>query len=68
MLFFFQPLFAFGLMMPFLITVSNCSFMAVFAAYANIKKYMIDPYYEEHPEERERDGGRHDEPIFIDQG
>ncbi len=40
-----------GSMLPFLITISLCSFMGMYAAWPNIKKYMVDPYYEKHPEE-----------------
>ncbi|MCL2773588.1 MAG: DUF624 domain-containing protein [Oscillospiraceae bacterium] len=57
----------FGIILPFFLAISNTSFMACFAAYPNIKKYMIDPYNADHP-----DGGDdykiEEEPIFIDRG
>ncbi len=39
---YFLPL---GGLLPFFITVALVSFMGTFAAYPNIKKIMIDPYY-----------------------
>lgn len=57
----FMPL---GIIMPFLITISLCSFIAVYCTYPNIKKIMIDPYYAE--------SGNNDddgiEPVFLDRG
>jgi len=53
-----------GLILPFFFLMSNGSFMTCFAAYPNIKKYMIDPYYMEHPEEKEPE--ILEEPIFLD--
>lgn len=53
-----------GMILPFFLLMSNGSFMACFAAYPMIKKYMIDPYYEEHPDEKEPE--IIDEPIFLD--
>lgn len=39
---YFLPL---GGLLPFFITVSLVSFIGIYAAYPNIKKIMIDPYY-----------------------
>jgi uncharacterized membrane protein YesL len=53
-----------GVLLPSFFLMSNCSFMTCFAAYPNIKKYMIDPYYQEHPEEKEPE--ILEEPIVLD--
>lgn len=37
---------------PLAILFSTLAYMKVFASYYKIKEVMIDPYYEEHPEER----------------
>lgn len=54
----FVPL---GVIIPFVILFSTCSYMAAYAAFPKIKQYMIDPYYEE----EETDDT---EPIFKDRG
>ncbi len=36
-----------GIILPFIITVSLCSFMAAYAAWPKIKEIMIDPYADE---------------------
>ena len=53
-----------GVILPFIITISLCSFIAVYCTYPNIKRIMIDPYYPEH----ENGDGEDEEPIFIDRG
>ena len=57
----------FGITLPFFFLVSNCSFAACFAAWANVKKYMIDPFYE-HKDGEKFDLKIDDEPVFIDRG
>ncbi len=52
-----------GAVLPFIITFGLGAFMAAFAAYAPIKKYMIDPYYEENPAE---EAPVKEEAIFSD--
>ncbi len=53
-----------GGILPFFITVSLVSFISTYAAWPNIKKIMIDPYYKsQSPETTEAD-----EPIFKDRG
>ncbi len=42
----------FAVAAPLAILLSAMSFIKVYAAYPKIKQYMIDPYLEEHPEER----------------
>ena len=58
----------FGIIAPFFIIISNGSFISCFAAYPNVKKYMIDPYYSEHPTKDKDELTIEDEPIFIDRG
>ncbi len=36
-----------GIILPFIITPSICSFVSVYCAYPKIKEIMIDPYYKE---------------------
>ncbi len=58
MLIVFLPI---GIILPFIIMLSTCAFMAAYAAYPKIKEIMIDPYYVEEEVEYE-------EPIFRDNG
>ena len=41
-----------GIMIPFLFLFSLLEFIGVYAAYPKIKEVLIDPYYEEHPDEK----------------
>ena len=36
-----QPL---GIVLPLVVTISNCAFMTTYAAWFKIKEIMIDPY------------------------
>jgi uncharacterized membrane protein YesL len=62
-----------GVTIPFFFIMAHCGFMACFAVYPNVKKYMIDPYYAE-KDEKGGKGGKDDkieieeEPVFIDRG
>jgi uncharacterized membrane protein YesL len=38
---------------PLTVLFSTASYIKVYAAYPKMKQYMIDPYYDEHPEEKE---------------
>lgn len=60
----FMPL---GIILPFVITVSFCSFIAIYCTYPVIKKIMIDPYYAESVSDR-KSLSDEDEPIFEDRG
>lgn len=59
-----------GLLVPFAVAAplamlfSTMAFMKVYAAFFKIKEIMIDPYYEEHPEEKP--SLPEDEPIMRD--
>ena len=54
----------FAVAAPLAILPAMMSYMKVYAAYPKIKQYMIDPYYEEHPEEAPVVPD--DEPIMVD--
>lgn len=51
-----------AIMLPAIITIALGSFMAIYASYPVIKKYMIDPYYPEQSDNIVED----DEPVFED--
>ncbi len=59
---YFLPL---GGLLPFFITVALTSFIGIYAAYPNIKKIMIDPYYKstDHIDDTPQDSS-----IFTDRG
>ena len=44
-----------GIIIPFTILFSLGGFMGTYAAYPKIKQIMIDPYYNDHPEEKPED-------------
>ena len=56
----------FGLMLPFVFTFGILQYIGVYAAYPVIEKYMIEPYYRDHPDELPEE--EEIEPIFTDQG
>lgn len=51
-----------GAVLPFIVTFALGAFMACFAAYGPIQSYMIDPYYENQPQEP----APQQEAIFTD--
>ena len=55
-----------GLILPGIFTISLLWFIGIYCTYPVIDKYMIEPYYEEHPEERPKEPD--EEPIFRDRG
>ena len=48
----FMPI---GIILPFIITPALCAFTSVYCAYPKIKEIMIDPYYKEVSEEKEKE-------------
>ena len=54
-----------GIALPLAIMFSAMAYMKVFAAYYEIKKKMIDPYYASHPEEFEAIESTDDEEIIM---
>ena len=73
-LFLFAMIYAYILLPQFTIVLicmfvfSFLTYLSVYCAYPVIKKYVIDPYYEEHPDERPEDPWSTDEKVFIDRG
>ncbi len=47
-------------------TFAFLTYIGVYCAYPVVKKYVIDPYYDEHPEERPEDPYELDEQVFAD--
>ena len=56
----------FGLLLPFVFTFGILVYIGVYAAYPVIEKYMIEPYYRDHPEELPEE--EEIEPVFTDRG
>ena len=56
-----------GIMLPIILTIAVLMFIAGYASYPVIKKYMIDPYYPDESESDE-DYSDDDEVIFEDRG
>jgi len=62
-IFMFLPQFA--IIMFFMFAISFLTYIGVYCAYPVLKKYVIDPYYDEHPEERP-DESFDDDAVFVD--
>lgn len=45
---------------------SLLTYIGIYCAYPVFKKYVVDPYYEEHPEERPQDPWASEEQVFVD--
>ncbi len=56
----------FGLLLPFALTFGLLHFIGVYCTYPIIDRYMIEPYYRDHPEERPQE--EEVEAIFEDHG
>jgi uncharacterized membrane protein YesL len=55
-----------GFMLPAILTVSFLWLIGIYCTYPVITKYMVDPYYEEHPQEKPEESK--EKPIFRDNG
>ena len=55
-----QPL---GIVLPLVVTISNCAFMSTYAAWFKIKQIMIDPYSNE-----ESDSSSKEEKHLLEEG
>lgn len=53
-----------GIVLPLVITLGALMTISAYTSYPVIKKYMIDPYYDEKGNEK----APADEPIFVDRG
>lgn len=60
------PQFTFILLCMFVF--SFLTYTGVYCAYPVLKKYVIDPYYEDHPDEMPDDPWATEERVFIDRG
>ena len=47
---------------------SLLTYIGVYCAYPVLKKYVIDPYYDQHPDERPEDPWATDGRVFVDRG
>lgn len=56
----------FTLVLILLFAVAFINLIGVYAAYPVVNKYVIEPYYEEHPEERPEDPWERTEKVFTD--
>lgn len=41
-----------GILLPFIFTISLINFIGIYCVYPIIVKYMVEPYYDEHPDEK----------------
>lgn len=72
----FAILFAYtSILLPQFAIVALCIFvfafltyLGIYCAYPVFKLYVIDPYYDEHPEERPEDPWATTESVFVDRG
>lgn len=60
--------FSVSLILPFVLTISVCGLISVYCAYPQIKKHMIDPYYESIGKTEDDEDEDDEEPVFVDQG
>ena len=73
-LFLFLLLYAYVLLPQFtfilicMFVFSFLTYLGVYCAYPILKKYVIDPYYEEHPDEMPDDPWATEERVFIHRG
>ena len=56
----------FAVALPLILMLAVCALMKVFASYFKVKELMIDPYYEEHPDERPSSPSEEEEVIMHD--
>ena len=59
---------SFGILLPFVIGFGLLNLIGVYCAYPIIDRYMIEPYYRDHPEERPGTDVEEIESIFTDRG
>ncbi len=58
----------FSIVLLCMFAFSFLTYIGVYCAYPIIKRYVIDPYYEDHPDERPEDPWSSNERVFIDRG
>ena len=57
-----------GIMLPLILTIGLLMFIAGYASYPVIKKYMILPFYPDYDKRPSDDDFEDDEPVFEDRG
>ncbi len=58
----------FSIILLCMFAFSFLTYLGVYCAYPVVKKYVIDPYYAEHPDEIPDDPWSTDEQVFVDRG
>ena len=58
----------FSIVLLCMFAFSFLTYIGVYCAFPIVKRYVIDPYYEEHPDERPEDPWSTDETVFVDRG
>ncbi len=68
MLYAFILLPQFSILLMCMFAFAFLTYIGVYCAFPIVKRYVIDPYYDEHPEERPEDPWSTDEKVFVDRG
>lgn len=58
----------FSIILLCMFAFSFLTYIGVYCAYPVVKRYVIDPYYEDHPDERPEDPWSTSERVFVDRG
>lgn len=58
----------FSIILLCMFVFSFLTYIGIYCAYPVIKNYVIDPYYEDHPDERPDDPWSTSDRVFIDRG
>lgn len=58
----------FSIILLCMFAFSFLTYIGVYCAYPVVKRYVIDPYYEDHPDERPEDPWATSERVFVDRG
>lgn len=58
----------FSIILVFMFVFSFLTYLGVYCAYPVLRKYVIDPYYDDHPDEKPENPWSTDERVFIDRG
>ena len=58
----------FSVLLLCMFAFSFLTYIGVYCAYPTLKKYVLDPYYDEHPDERPEDPWSTTEHVFVDRG
>lgn len=58
----------FSIVLLCMFAFSFLTYIGVYCAYPIVKQYVIDPYYEDHPDERPEDPWSTEETVFVDRG